>query len=421
MFAKHSPLFCGHLILSAAILLTAANSFADEISPIQPPAEQYSKFAEVYARIQAEYVDAVDDEKLFNDAIKGMVAGLDPYSSYLDYEDMKENDVPNRGPFGGLGIEVAMEDGLVKVVAPIEDTPAYRAGIRPGDLITQIDDTPVKGMTLTAAILRMRGQPDSTIRLAVTRKNVQPPLSFTLVRAVINNPSVKFKIVDPGYPYLRITQFRESTGEDVAKALITLREQNREPWKGLVLDLRNNPGGSLAAAVAVAAAFLPRDALVVYSEGRAADASERLFANPDNYVEGGAENDFLKNIPPEVRSVPLVVLVNGGSASASEIVSGALQDHKRATILGTQTFGKGTIQTLLPLSTGSAVKLTVARYFTPNGRSLQAKGLTPDIVVEEAVSESAYQPAFDAARRNDRQYQQALRVLGGRQTQKSVP
>jgi carboxyl-terminal processing protease len=420
MPARFSPTLLAVLLIPGCFLLLGSSCFADEAPVPQPPAELYGKFVEVYARIRAEYVDEVDDEKLFNDAIKGMVAGLDPYSSYLDYEGMKENGVPNRGPFGGLGIEVAMEDGLVKVVSPIEDTPAYRAGIRPSDLITQIDDTPVKGMTLADAIKRMRGEPDSTVRLAVTRKTAQKPLEFSLVRAVINNPSVKFRIADPGYPYLRITQFREHTGEELAAALVALREQNGGPLKGLVLDLRDNPGGSLAAAVAVASAFLQRDALVVYSEGRTPDARARLFANPDNYVEGGADNDYLKDIPPETRTVPLVVLVNGGSASAAEIVSGALQDHHRARILGTQTFGKGTIQTLLPLSTGSAVKLTVARYFTPNGRSLQAKGITPDLVVEQPESESANQPAFYPASRNDRQYQQALRVLGAAQVAKTA-
>lgn len=388
------------------LTVAAADQAVDGLSPAQ-----LNKISEVVAVIKREYVDATDDDKLLNDAIRGMVSGLDPHSSYLDYAAMKDNGVPNQGPFGGLGIEVAMEAGLVRVVAPIEDTPAYRAGIRAGDLITMIDDAPVKGMTLGEAIQRMRGAPDSSVRLTIDRKNPARALSVSIVRAVINNPSVKIRLTEPGYPYLRITQFRDRTGEEMARALQEIREENAAPLKGLVLDLRNNPGGSLVSAIAVASAFLKRDALVVSSTGRARDTAIRLYANPDNYVEGGAENDYLKDLPPELRSIPMVVLVNAGSASASEIVAGALQDHRRATLLGSQTYGKGTIQTLVPLSTGSAVKLTIARYSTPAGRSIQAKGISPDIVVAEASPADELAPPPAPGTGDDALYLQAIRFL----------
>lgn len=399
------------LIMLPALLLAAGPLSAEKNGDSAPSAAQLEKFSEVYALIKREYVDATDDAQLLNDALKGMVSGLDTHSSYLDYEDMKDNGVPNQGKFGGLGIEVAMENGLVRVVAPIEDTPAYQAGIRAGDVITTIDDTPVKGMTLTDAIKRMRGAPDTSLRLVVARKQLPQPLTFTLTRAVISNPSVKFKLTEPGYPYLRITQFRDRTGQDMAAALREIRTQNGGPLKGLVLDLRDNPGGSLVSAVAVTSAFLKRDALVVTSQGRAKDTAIKLYANPENYVEGGAENDYLQDLPPELRTVPMVVLVNAGSASASEIVSGALQDHRRATLLGSRTFGKGTIQTLVPLSTGSAVKLTVARYFTPSGRSIQTTGITPDILAEDAAPATTHGPPPSPGTTADPLYLQAIQLL----------
>jgi len=402
--------------LGGLILLASLNVWAEEGAEPRLPESLYRKFADVYATRKHAYVDAVDDDKLFRDAVGGVVAGLDPYSTYLDYDGMKDNGVPNKGPFGGLGIEVAMEEGLVKVVSPIEDTPAYQAGIQSGDLISMIDDTPVKGLTLAEAIQRMRGAPQSTVRLSVLRRQVAKPLQFTLVRAVINNPSVKFKLTERDYPYLRITQFRERTGEDLAQALAEMREQNRAPLKGLVLDLRNNPGGSVVSAVAVASAFLRKDALVVSSEGRGQGTRMRLFANPDNYIEGGEENDYLKVLPPEYKTIPLVVLVNGGSASAAEIVAGALQDQHRATIMGTQTFGKGTIQTLYPLSTGSALKLTVARYFTPSGRSIQKTGITPDMAADEQVFSEVGQPPYSPGTGHDSQYMRAIAELKSRST-----
>lgn len=351
------------------------------------PIEELRAFSEVFGRIKSDYVEPVTDKKLITEAINGMLSGLDPHSSYLDAEAFKELQVGTQGEFGGLGIEVSMEDGLVKVVSPIEDTPAFRAGIKSGDLIIKLDDTMVKGLTLNDAVKRMRGKPGSKIVLTIIRKDEPKPLTITLVRAVIKVQSVKPKLVDPGYGFIRITQFQEHTGENLATALETLiKQNNNEPLKGLVLDLRNDPGGLLTGAVGVSAAFLAKDALVVYTEGRTEDAKMRLTASPENYLRGNGKNDYLKNLPESVKSVPLVVLVNGGSASASEIVAGALQDHKRAVIMGTQTFGKGSVQTVLPLGNNTAIKLTTARYYTPGGRSIQAKGIEPDILVEDPAT-----------------------------------
>jgi carboxyl-terminal processing protease len=279
-----------------------------------------------------------------------------------------------------------MEDGLVKVVSPIEDTPAYRAGVKPGDLIFKIDDTLVKGLTLNEAVKRMRGKPRSQIRLSILRKGEAKPLEITLTREVIKVQSVKSKLVEDGYGYLRITSFQENTGAAVVKHLQDLFKPG--PMKGLVLDLRNDPGGLLNSAVGVSAAFLPLDTLVTSTDGRTPDAKHRFSASPADYLRG-SRDDYIKALPPEARKVPMVVLVNGGSASASEIVAGALQDHRRAIVLGTTTFGKGSVQTVLPLPGNTAIKLTTARYFTPSGRSIQAKGIVPDIVVEESANGSS--------------------------------
>lgn len=371
------------LLIFSLLMAFSVETFSATETLNDYPRDQLRKFAEVYSVIKNNYVESIDDNKLFNDAIAGALAGLDPHSTYLDYEGLKDFGIATGGEFGGLGLEVGMEDGLVKVVSPIEDTPAYRAGIKSGDLIVQLDGVSVKGLLISDAIKKMRGKPDTQIKLSISRKGESGLVDVLLTRAIIKNPSVKYKLTDSGYPYVRITQFQERTGQDLAKALITIREKTEGPIKGLVLDLRNNPGGVVSSAVAVSAAFLKKDSLVVYSDGRTADSKMRLFANPRNYSGPDPDDDYLKDLPPEMKSVPMVVLVNAGSASASEIVSGALQDHQRAKVLGTQSFGKGTIQTLLPLSNGSAVKLTVARYFTPSGRSIQAKGIAPDFVVED--------------------------------------
>ncbi len=363
------------------------SAIADKESVATPlPVEELRAFSEVFGRIKSDYVEPVTDKKLITEAITGMLNGLDPHSAYLDADAFKDLQVGTHGEFGGLGIEVGMEDGLVKVVSPIEDTPAFNAGIKSGDLIIKLDDTLVKGMTLEDAVKRMRGKPGSKITLTITRKNEPKLLTFTITRAVIKVQSVKSKLIEPGYGFIRITQFQEKTGENLASTLDSLYKENKAPLNGLVLDLRNDPGGLLTGAVGVSAAFLDRDALVVYTEGRTEDAKMRLTANPEFYLRGNGSEDYIKNIPDTVRNVPMVVLVNGGSASASEIVAGALQDHKRAVIMGTQTFGKGSVQTILPLGNNTAIKLTTARYYTPGGRSIQAKGIEPDIVVEDPAT-----------------------------------
>jgi len=349
------------------------------------PIDELRAFTEVFSKIKSDYVEPVEDKKLITEAINGMLSGLDPHSAYLDADSFKDLQVGTQGEFGGLGIEVSMEDGFVKVVSPIEDTPAFQAGLKSGDLIIKLDDTPVKGLSLNEAVKRMRGKPGTKITLTVVRKGEGKPLTFTLARAVIKIQSVKSKLAEEGYGYIRVTQFQEHTGENLAKAVENLYKQSKDPLKGLVLDLRNDPGGLLNGAVGVAAAFLPKDALVTYTDGRTEDAKMRLTASKQNYLHGLGKEDFLKNLPAGVKSVPMVVLVNGGSASASEIVAGALQDHKRAIIMGTQSFGKGSVQTVLPLGNNTAIKLTTARYFTPSGRSIQAKGITPDIIVDEAT------------------------------------
>jgi carboxyl-terminal processing protease len=369
------------------------------------PIEELRAFTEVFGRIKNDYVEPVDDKKLISEAIQGMLSGLDPHSSYLDAEAFKELQVGTQGEFGGLGIEVGMEDGFVKVVAPIEDTPAWRAGLKSGDLIIKLDDTTVKGMTLNDAVKRMRGKPGTDIVITYIRQGNQKPQVVTITRAVIQIQSVKTQLIEPGYAYFRITQFQEHTGETLAKAIEKHFKENKGPMKGMILDLRNDPGGLLNSAVAVSAAFLPKDALVVYTEGRSADAKMKLYARPEYYLRGG-RTDYLRNLPKEVKTVPMVVLVNNGSASASEIVAGALQDHKRAVIMGTQTFGKGSVQTILPLGNGAAIKLTTARYYTPDGRSIQAKGITPDIVVEEATIAEA---EASAARVREADLQRHLR------------
>lgn len=365
------------------------SALAEKATAPQLPLDDLRAFAEVFGKIKNDYVDSVEDKKLISEAINGMLTGLDPHSSYLDADAFKDLQAGTQGEFGGLGIEVGMEDGFVKVVSPIEDTPAHRAGIKSGDLIIKLDETQVKGMTLNDAVKRMRGKPDTPIVLTVLRKGVAKPIEIKIVRAIIKTKSVKPKLIEPGYAFVRVTQFQEHTGEDLAKALKALSEENKGPLKGLVLDMRNNPGGLLNGAVGVSAAFLPKGDLVVYTEGRAEDAKMRLTAIPDHYVRGGVRADYLRDLPAEFKTVPMVVLVNGGSASASEIVAGALQDHKRAVVMGTQTFGKGSVQTILPMNNGTAIKLTTARYYTPEGRSIQAKGIEPDVIVEEAQINTA--------------------------------
>ncbi|MFH1604695.1 MAG: S41 family peptidase [Pseudomonadota bacterium] len=355
----------------------------DARSPL--PVEELRSFAEVFGAIKSNYVEPVEDKKLISEAINGMLTGLDPHSAYLDSDAYRELQVGTQGEFGGLGIEVGMEDGFVKVVSPIEDTPAFRAGIKSGDLIIKLDETPVKGMSLNDAVKRMRGKPKTPIKLTVLRKGEAKPLEFTLVRDVIKVQSVKSKMIEPGFGYLRVVQFQEQTAETMVRHIGNLYKDGQ--LKGLVLDLRNDPGGLLNGAIGISAAFLPSKSIVVTTDGRTEDAKRKYLASTEDYLRGG-HDDYLKKLPAAVKTVPMVVLVNGGSASASEIVAGALQDHKRALIMGTQTFGKGSVQTIMPLGNNTAIKLTTARYYTPSGRSIQAKGITPDIVVGEPGTDS---------------------------------
>ncbi|MDN5872107.1 MAG: S41 family peptidase [Nitrococcus sp.] len=329
------------------------------------PLDELRTFTEVLVRVKRDYVEPVKEEMLLENAIRGMLSGLDPHSAYLNEEEYKDLQVGTRGEFGGLGIEVGMENGFVKVISPIDDTPAARAGIQAGDMIIRIDDKPVKGMTLNDAVTLMRGEPGTKIKLTVIRENENKPFDVTIERAIITVDSVKSRMLAPGFGYLRITQFQSHTGEDVLTALDNLKEQASGKLQGLVLDLRNNPGGVLDAAVEVADAFLT-EGRIVYTQGRINSADMSFAANPEDMINGA----------------PMVVLVNGGSASASEIVAGALQDHKRAVIMGSKTFGKGSVQTIMPLRDGGAIKLTTARYYTPKGRSIQAQGIVPDVFVD---------------------------------------
>src|SRR3954471_4142871 len=379
----------GLVAFGAALGIAASLHFsavADrQTSALMLPVADLRLFSEVFGRIKSDYVEPVEDRKLLKEAINGMLTGLDPHSAFLDQEAYRDLQVGTQGEFGGLGIEVGAEDGFVRVVAPIEDTPAYRAGIQAGDLIIKLDEVSLKGISLSDAVKRMRGKPHTEVKLTVIRKGATEPLEFVVKRDVIKVKSVKAKMLEPGYAMIRITQFQEHTGENLVAALNDLYKQSNGDVKGLVLDLRGNPGGLLNAAVAVPAAFLPKNALVVYTDGRTEDAKMRLTAAKENYVRGAFREDYITKEPAGAKNVPMVVLVNGASASASEIVAGALQDHHRATIVGTQTFGKGSVQTILPLPNNQAVKLTTARYYTPGGRSIQAKGISPDIVVEDAA------------------------------------
>jgi carboxyl-terminal processing protease len=355
-----------------SIVLTFNLSYGNEKIPI----EQLKAFSEVYMKIKKDYVEKVDDEKLFDDAIKGMLEGLDPHSTYLNEKDFEDLQIGTRGEFGGLGIEVTMEDGYVKVVSPIDDTPAYRAGVKAGDLIIMLDDKPVKGLTLSECVDIMRGKVGTSLELTIAREGENKPLKIKIIRDTIKVKSVKHDILDSNYGYLRITSFQSKTGSSLKDVLLKIKRKNN--LKGIILDLRNNPGGVLGAAVEVSDTFLDQKKMIVSTSGRMSDAINEFKSS---------SNDFAKDIP-------IVVLINGGSASASEIVAGALQDHRRAIIMGTQSFGKGSVQTILPLTRKTALKITTARYFTPNGRSIQAKGITPDIIVKEMKFEKKDEVEF---------------------------
>ncbi|MDC6484889.1 S41 family peptidase [Methylophilaceae bacterium] len=382
------------LILGGAIvgLLISINLpvFADKTKSSTLPIDELRTFAEVFGKIKSDYVEPIEDKKLINEALNGMLSGLDPHSTFLDLDHFKDLQQGTTGEFGGLGIEVGMKDGFVLVITPIEDTPAYEAGLKSGDLILKLDTTTVKGLTLNDAVKLMRGKPGSSIILKVLREGVDSPFDLKITRAQIKTKSVKAKLVEPNYAYIRVTQFQERTGEDLAIALKKLRTENKFAFNGIILDMRNNPGGLLNSSVAVSAAFLKEGDLVVYTEGRAPDSKMNLTTSPENFVRNNPEeNNFLKDLPSDIKDTPMVVLINNGSASASEIVAGALQDHKRALIVGTRSFGKGSVQSILPMMNGTAIKLTTARYFTPNGRSIQGKGIMPDIIVDDGLEKFA--------------------------------
>jgi len=352
------------------------------------PLEELQQLAAVFGMIKSDYVEPVDERKLISDAISGMVASLDPHSQYFDKKSFKEFREGTSGRFVGVGIEISQEDGLVKVVSPIEGSPAFRAGLQPGDLITKIDDTAVKGLSLSDAVKRMRGEPNTKVLLTIFRKDESRTFPVTITREEIKTVSVKGKVVEPGYAWIRLSQFQERTVDDFARKVEEIYKADPN-LKGLVLDLRNDPGGLLDAAVAISAAFLPEGVTVVSTNGQLAESKFTYKAAPEFY-QRRAGNDPLKRLPAALKSVPLVVLVNEGSASASEIVAGALQDHKRATVLGSQTFGKGSVQTVRPLGPDTGLKLTTARYYTPSGKSIQARGIVPDVLVDESLEGNVF-------------------------------
>jgi len=359
-----APPAAGDAVTTAPTDASAAAPAAPAAEPL--PVDDIRVLVEVFHKIKKDYVESVDDKSLIENAMRGMLAGLDPHSAYLDEDDYLDLQEGTSGEFGGLGIEVGVEDGFVKVISPIDDTPAQQAGIQAGDVIIRLDDVPMKGISLNEAVKKMRGKPGTAIDLTVVREGEEKPLTFTIVRALIKVQSVRSRMLEPGFGYIRLSQFQAPTGDEMLKHLKALKAEAKDALRGLILDLRNNPGGVLGGAVSVADAFLD-NGRIVYTEGRIADAQLDFSAKPPDLL-GGA---------------PLIVLVNEGSASASEIVAGALQDRGRAVIMGRQTFGKGSVQTILPMNNRAALKLTTARYFTPAGRSIQAEGIKPDIVIEK--------------------------------------
>ena len=348
------------------------------------PLDELRTFTEVFAKVKSDYVESVDDRKLIENAIRGMLEGLDPHSAYLDKESYQELQEGTTGEFGGLGIEVGMEDGFIKVISPIDDTPAQRAGIKSGDLIIRLDEKSVKGMALNDAVELMRGKPGSDIVLTVVREGEEKPLSITVTRDIITVKSVKGRTLEPGFAYIRVANFQSHTAEDLRQSIETLKAENNNSLSGLILDLRNNPGGILNAAVGVSDLFLD-SGLIVYTEGRIKDSKLKFNAKPSDIL----------------RDAPIIVLVNGGSASASEIVAGALQDHERAIIMGERTFGKGSVQTILPMNDEAALKLTTARYYTPSGRSIQASGIEPDILIQNVHFESTVDTSTGMIKESD--------------------
>ena len=362
---KNIILLLALMFLAGSLLIIKDNNaYAAKTSL---PLNQLQAFSEVYLKIKQNYVQDISDKELFDNAIKGMLEGLDPHSTFLNEKDFKDLQIGTKGEFGGLGIEVTMEDGFVKVITPIDDTPAYKAGVKAGDLIIEINKKSVKGQSLNQAVDQMRGKIGSPILLTIARKGETGPLEIKIIRAKIVVKSVKYELIDNNYGYIRISSFQNKTGNNLYDAISNLKKEAKGNIKGFVLDMRNNPGGVLGAAVDVSDAFIKGKKKLVFTKGKTANAIYEFNSNNTDLAEGK----------------PIVVLINGGSASASEIVAGALQDHNRAVIMGTQSFGKGSVQTILPITSKTAVKITTARYYTPNGRSIQAKGITPDIIVKD--------------------------------------
>ncbi|MBS7349540.1 MAG: S41 family peptidase [Comamonas sp.] len=367
-------------VLAGALTTVSLQTVArGSITPL--PLEEIQQLSAVFGIIKSDYVEAVDDRKLITDAISGMVSSLDPHSQYFDKKTFKEFREGTSGKFVGVGIEITQEDGLIKIVSPIEGSPADRAGLKTNDLITKIDSTAVKGLSLNEAVKRMRGQPNTKVTLTILRRDEGRSFPVTITREEIKTQSVKAKMVEPGYGWVRLSQFQERTVEDFVRKVSELYQQD-PALKGLVLDLRNDPGGLLDAAVAISAAFLPQGVTVVSTDGQLEESKAIFKADPEFYARRGRA-DPLEKLPAALKQVPLVVLVNEGSASASEIVAGALQDHERATVMGSQTFGKGSVQTVRPLGPDTGLKLTTALYYTPSGESIQAKGIVPDVMLDE--------------------------------------
>ena len=367
--------------LSGAVLTISLQSYANEQKEEALPLQSLHTMAEVYGQIKANYVEGKTDDSILEGAMKGMVSNLDPHSEYLttkDYSDLKES---TSGEFGGLGMEISSEDGLIKIVAPIEDSPADRAGIKSGDYIVKIENESTRNMTSTEAVKRMRGKPGTSITLTLARRDNPQPIVLHLTRAIIRVKSVRHTLIEPDYGYVRVTQFQEHTLDLLASALKDLRNQNKQPLKGIVLDLRDDPGGLLNSAVGVSSVFLNPGVKVVSTKNRDKKEGLVLRAIPNHYLMRGS--DPLVNMPEELKTIPVTVLINSGTASASEIVSGALQDYKRAVIVGSQSFGKGSVQSIIPLSNGGAMKLTTALYYTPNDRSIQAQGIVPDVAIKD--------------------------------------
>ena len=358
------------VVLSAGLMLSAGSASGDESNPL--PVDQLKAFGEIFDLVKEQYIRSVDDRELLQDAIRGMVGGLDPHSAYLTADEHQELQEGTSGEFGGLGIEITAEDGLIRIITPLDDSPAFDAGLLPGDLVTRVDGESVRDLSATEAAKRIRGQPGTPVTVTIVREGEDGPLEFTIIRDIVEVASVKSELIEPGFARIRISRFQTQTGARLLEEIRRVEEANGGPLSGAVIDLRNNPGGILSGAVSVADAFLD-DGLIVYTEGRDPESREEYYAKPSDFLGG----------------IPIVALVNGGSASAAEIVAGALQDRRRAVIAGTRTFGKGSVQTIVSLGDGSALKLTTSRYYTPSGHSIQARGIIPDIELPALRIEAA--------------------------------